>query len=251
MALLSMTSCAPQAGLPERARAVRTDRTAVDAEATADNAVVQELLEAMLGRLEVMHEVARYKWNARQPINDPERERRLLEALERRGKQFGLPVDEARPLMQAQIDAGKLIQQADWDEWQRIEREPFSDAADLQTELRPRIDRISEKLLEAYAKLRHELSKSGARESLRRQAERALREAGFNDKIQATALRGWLDRDRKPAEPAGTRKGRQKSRQAGSIAPKTPCRRLTKCISSAVRVDRALLWISPGAYLNR
>jgi chorismate mutase len=205
VALLSMTCCAPQAGLPDRDRAVRTDRTAVDAEATADNAVVQELLDAMLGRLEVMHDVARYKWNARQPINDPERERRLLAALERRGEQFGLPADETRQLMQAQIDAGKLIQQADWHEWQRVEHEPFSDAADLQTELRPRIDRVSEQLLEAYAKLYHELSQSVARESLRRQAEQAFREAGIDDKIQAAALRGWLDRDRKPAEPDGTR----------------------------------------------
>ncbi len=204
-ALLSMTSCAPQAGMPERATAVRADRTAVNAAATADNAAIQELLDAMLNRLEVMHEVARYKWNARQPINDPERERRLLEALERRGEPFGLPADETRQLMQAQIDAGKLIQQAAWDEWQRVEREPFSDAADLQTELRPRIDRISEQLLEAYAKLRPKLSESVARESLRRQAERAFREAGFDDQIQAAALRGWLDRDRKPAESDGVR----------------------------------------------
>lgn len=162
------------------------------APSAAEEQAIGTLLGAMLRRLEIMHDVAKWKWNRRQAIDDPERERRLLHELERRGRQLQLPPAETRRLMQAQIDAGKRIQREDCEAWRLEAREPFSDVPSLQSELRPKIDRASEELLSGYAALRERWAEAEFRELVRDRAEQVLKEAGIETPVRVAALQGWL-----------------------------------------------------------
>lgn len=156
--------------------------------ATENVAAAEALLELMRERMLVMHDVARWKWNAKQPIADPEREKALLEELERRGANFGLAREEVRSFMRAQIEAGKLIQQSDWRQWEAESRDAFADAPDLQTELRPKIDRLSRQLLSAYAEVLPQLAEPSARERFERRAERVLVGEGIDERVREQAL---------------------------------------------------------------
>ena len=91
----------------------------------------------------------------------------------RRGVDYRLAPDEVRSFMRAQIEAGKLVQQADWRQWEAKGREAFADAPDLQTELRPKIDHLSEQLLEAYAEFLRAIRQSPCTgEQFERRSER-------------------------------------------------------------------------------
>jgi chorismate mutase-like protein len=82
-----------------------------------DLADLDRLLRFMQQRLTLMHEVARWKWNAGQPITDPQRERELLHSVVERGQGKGLDPELVRSFYSAQMEAARLVQQADFDRW--------------------------------------------------------------------------------------------------------------------------------------
>jgi len=59
-----------------------------------------------------MHEVARWKWNAGQPVTDAERERELLHSVVEGGRGKGLDPELVRSFFAAQLEAARLVQQA-------------------------------------------------------------------------------------------------------------------------------------------
>src|SRR5262245_30959983 len=61
-----------------------------------DLATLDRLLGLMQQRLTLMHEVARWKWNAGQPVTDAEREREVLHSVVERGRGKGL--DPTQPM---------------------------------------------------------------------------------------------------------------------------------------------------------
>jgi chorismate mutase len=187
--LSAIVGCAPNAGEPKPSPA-----------ATENDAAADALLQLMRERLLLMHDVARWKWNTKKPISDPEREQALLAELQRRGAEHGLTPDEVRTFMRAQIEAGKLIQQADWRQWEAERREAFADAPDLQTELRPKIDRLSERLLEAYAEFVPQLAEPGARERLERRAQRMLVGEGIDEQVREQSIE-WSTMAARAAAP--------------------------------------------------
>jgi chorismate mutase len=195
-------------GLPHALASAQLDEAPAAAQAALTPAEAKQagaLLDAMCERLKIMHDVARWKWNADKAIEDSERERQLLQQLERRGREFNLSPAETRRIMQAQMEAGKRIQRADWNAWRREQRKPFDDVPDLKRELRPRIDRASEQLLSAFAALREPLADPARRRLVRDRAERALREAGLNEEVRAAALQGWLDETENRSGPDAER----------------------------------------------
>lgn len=186
--LSAIAGCAPSVGESKPSPAATESVAAADA-----------LLELVRERLLLMHDVARWKWNAKQPISDPEREKVLLAELERRGVEHRLAPDEVRSFMRAQIEAGKLIQQADWRRWEAEGREAFADAPDLQTELRPKIDRLSQRLLEAYAEFVPQLAEPVARERFERRAKLNLVGEGIDENVRTCALADWAATSAEPA----------------------------------------------------
>ena len=66
----------------------------------------------MQRRLTLMHEVARWKWNAGQPVRDAEREREVLHSVVEGGRGKGLDPELVRSFFAAQLEAARLVQQA-------------------------------------------------------------------------------------------------------------------------------------------
>src|SRR5262249_27224199 len=118
-----------------------------------DLADLDRLLRLMQQRLTLMHEVARWKWNAGQPITDPQRERELLHSVVERGRGKGLDPEQVRSFYSAQMEAARVVQQADIDRWKANKQEPFADTTSLAV-LRQRIDQLNRELIDALAELR-------------------------------------------------------------------------------------------------
>ena len=138
-----------------------------------DLADLDRLLRLMQQRLTLMHEVARWKWNAGPPVTDAERERELLHSVVERGRGKGLDPELVRSYFAAQMEAARLVQQADFDRWQANRQGPFADTTSLAV-LRQRIDQLNRELIEALAELRPWLSGQTVQQALPQRAEEIL-----------------------------------------------------------------------------
>lgn len=152
-----------------------------------DTTAVDHLLELMQRRLALMHDVARWKWNHQQEIADPAREQAFLEAMADKAKEKGVDQDLVRRCFRAQIEAAKLIQQAEFDAWKAEQRGPFADVPDLQKELRPRIDALSQELLDALIKAQSTLKNKQTAAKVRERARTIMTDVPEDVRQQAIA----------------------------------------------------------------
>ena len=134
---------------------------------------LDRLLRLMQQRLTLMHEVARWKWNAGQPITDPQRERELLQSVVEHGRARGLSPVLVRSFFSAQMEAARLVQQGDFDRWKANMQEPFANVTSLAV-LRQRIDHLNRELIDALAELGASLSGQTVQEALPQLAEEIL-----------------------------------------------------------------------------
>lgn len=115
---------------------------------------VERLLKAIDARLAVMPDVARWKWNAKQPVEDPPREYRLLQEVSQQAVEHGVPEPFAREFVTAQIVAARRMQQDFVEVWSNDPSTGIhADVPDLKEELRPRIDERTQALLAALAEV--------------------------------------------------------------------------------------------------
>jgi chorismate mutase-like protein len=124
----------------------------------------------MQQRLAQMHEVARWNWNAGQPVTDAERERELLHSVVERGRGKGLDPELVRCFFAAQLEAARLVQQADFDRWKANEPEHFADTKSLVVLWR-RIDQLNSELINSLAEVRPWLWGQTVQQALPRRAE--------------------------------------------------------------------------------
>jgi chorismate mutase len=180
---LALSGCTRQAGSPPD-RAVEREPPSVAAAADVQRAV-DDLLDLMRQRLLIQHEVARFKWHARLPITDAKREQQLLEKVEAQARILGLEPGFTREFFRAQMRAGKLVQQADFDAWQRGGALPPATGPDLKA-LRLRIDGLNRKLLEALKEAGPNLEEKG-RKAIQARAEVVLRGQGITAEVRQAA----------------------------------------------------------------
>jgi chorismate mutase len=154
---------------------------------------LNKLLDLMRQRLVLMHEVARWKWNEGKPISDPDRERQLLADLEQRGLDQGLSRQQTGEFMAAQIATGKLVQQADFAAWSERQQGKFADVRDLNAEVRPLIDRLSDQMLVELARLLTPPGPPQRRSEIEQLAATVLKGDGIDNAVRAAAIRPLLD----------------------------------------------------------
>jgi chorismate mutase len=135
----------------------------------ADLANLNHVLQLMHQRLELMHDVARWKWNAGKPIADPQREAELLESVVQKGREKVLDPELARSFFSAQIEAARLVQQADFERWKTAKQGPFAETTSLEV-LRKRIDELNMELIDPLGKLGPPLGEPGVQEALSQRA---------------------------------------------------------------------------------
>jgi chorismate mutase-like protein len=147
---------------------------------------LDRLLRLMKQRLTLMHEVARWKWNAGQPITDPEREGQFLLSVIERGRGKRLDAAVVCRFFTAQMEAARLAKQADFDRWKANQQEPFADTKSLAV-LRQRIDHLNGELIDALAELRSWLSGQAVQQALPQRAEKILTGNDLAD-VRETAI---------------------------------------------------------------
>jgi chorismate mutase len=163
--------------------------------APAPDQTFDDLLVLMRSRLEVMHDVARWKWAARSPIEDPVREAALLVEVAAQGKALGLDPEATRAFFLGQIEAAKVVQKTDFRRWEEDQHGPEGKAPDLANVLRPRIDALNRDLLGALARAEPRLrnKKVGAAALIRRRADELLNGNGIDGAVRDAAIQPLLD----------------------------------------------------------
>jgi chorismate mutase-like protein len=119
--------------------------------AAPDAIEVAPLCQLMAERLSIMQDVARYKWNQRAAIDDPARERQIIDGLKRDAETVGVSARWAELFFRAQIEAAKLIQRDLFARWEREGQGTFADAPDLVSITRPKLDALTPQLLRELA----------------------------------------------------------------------------------------------------
>jgi serine protease Do len=154
-----------------------------------DEALAQSerLVNLMQQRLKLMKDVASAKWQAKQTGADPKREQELLDQLVEQGKKLGLSADVVRGFFNAQFDAAKQIQQSFFDTFQKDKVE-LKNVPDLQKDLRPKLDQVSQDLLATFAQLQPHLANPAVQQRLRDRAAALLAGDGITDAVRNRAL---------------------------------------------------------------
>lgn len=117
--------------------------------ATPANARVPGLPALMAERLTIAREVAWTKHHSGAPVFDPEREASLLASLIAEGRARGLDPARVEDFFTAQIAASREVQTELLFAWASGAPRPEHPPLDLRADIRPRLDALTPRLLEA------------------------------------------------------------------------------------------------------
>jgi chorismate mutase len=143
--------------------------------AVQDQAALKQLLILIDQRLAVAPLVAQAKWNSGVPIDDPAREKSILDVVSQQATQAGVDTAFAREFFQAQFDAGKLIQSRLHEQWRLAKQPPFADAIDLGRDVRPVLDRLNPQIIAALGTIYPALRRTSTIEFINVQGRNLVR----------------------------------------------------------------------------
>lgn len=110
---------------------------------------IDRLVELIEFRLDLMESVARWKRDQNRPIEDPDREQALLGSLRAGAEKRGLAVAPVERFFEAQFAAAKKVQRFWFAKWEDDPPASKDAVADLVTEIRPKLSKLSERMLDA------------------------------------------------------------------------------------------------------
>lgn len=110
-----------------------------------------ELGVLMAERLALAREVARSKHRSGAAVHDPVREAAILASLTDQAATRGLPRKDAEAFLTAQIAASRQVQTELLARWAAGESIPAGEPLNLRTEIRPRLDDVTSRLLDSLA----------------------------------------------------------------------------------------------------
>ncbi|MDL4820425.1 chorismate mutase [Actinomadura opuntiae] len=105
------------------------------------------LVDLAARRLDVADMVAAAKWGTGKPIEDKAREQQILDSVAERSVRMGIDPETAKRIFRDQIEAGKLVQRGLFARWTVRPGEVPAHRPDLEKEVRPLLDRITDELL--------------------------------------------------------------------------------------------------------
>lgn len=117
---------------------------------------IDQLLLLIQKRLDIMHEVARTKWNQNLPIEDSVREKQSLIGLTEQARNHGLDEKWTSRFFQAQFDLAKDIQRGDFALWKVQGVLQFEFVLDLKSELRCYIDQVNQEMIVLLSEIHEE-----------------------------------------------------------------------------------------------
>lgn len=147
---------------------------------------VEQVFALLAERLALMEAVAAWKWERQAPITDPARESDLLRRAAEDAASAGLDADSVRALLALQMQLARALQERHFARW-RASGFSAPRAQDLNTVIRPQLDRLGQALLAALALAVPQLAAGDFRQRYAARAARELHEAGLPE-AQARAL---------------------------------------------------------------
>ncbi|MHA6197801.1 gamma subclass chorismate mutase AroQ [Pseudomonas wadenswilerensis] len=115
-------------------------------------ATLDALLDSIERRLDIAEQVALHKWGTGQAVQAPGRERQVIANALTQAARHGLNEQRIADFFSDQIEANKLLQYGALSDWHAEGEAPqHLERTDLTRELRPRLDRLRDQLLEHLA----------------------------------------------------------------------------------------------------
>ena len=114
--------------------------------ASEDGGSLHPLVRSASERVALSDDVASAKWATGKPIDDPEREQRVLDDAGRRAIGLGLDPAEVKRVFRDQIEASKLVQRGWHHHWTVHPEDQPQNPPDL-GRTRPEIDRLNGEIL--------------------------------------------------------------------------------------------------------
>jgi len=146
---------------------------------------VQFVLELIARRLKLAAKVASAKFVIRKAINDPVREKEILQSIASRAEKCGLDPEWAVTFFQDQMDANKHIQQELTSHWFKCGTGPEGAPVNLDEEVRPVIDEIDTSILQTMVTIQN--TKEPRRKLSLGDASAVLKKFELND-VETEAL---------------------------------------------------------------
>ncbi len=149
---------------------------------------VDKLLRLIQQRLLIAHDVARWKWNNKRPIEDLKREQELLLKVRQQAINYSLDSETVAAFFQAQIEAGKLIQKTDFQNWKQQGIKSFRNVPDLNQTLRPSLDKLNTEFLFALTEMTPVLGCAHIRELIQSRSQVIIQGNGIDRQVQNLAI---------------------------------------------------------------
>lgn len=115
---------------------------------------LQSLVTTLDERLVTAGLVALTKWDSATPVQDNSRESAVIAHAQQQAAGYALDKDEIAQLLAAQIEANKLVQYGLLAAWHAAGEAPDTPRPNLNTQIRPRLDHLQDRLLHQYARFR-------------------------------------------------------------------------------------------------
>ncbi|WP_425828313.1 chorismate mutase [Streptomyces fractus] len=115
----------------------------------ADPRALAAITSLATERLALADKVAAAKYGTDAPIDDPAREQVILDDVAKRSADLGIDPAFAQSVFRDQIEANKVVQRGLYARWDAHPEQRPTERPDLATEVRPQLDRITTRLLDA------------------------------------------------------------------------------------------------------
>jgi chorismate mutase len=119
--------------------------------AHAESNPLEALVQTSAHRLQLATKVALAKWDSGASVEDPVREKQVIDNAVREGQSRNLDPAQVEAFFRAQIEANKVIQYSLLSNWFAAGSAPPHGPIDLAGEIRPQLDEIQKELIEELA----------------------------------------------------------------------------------------------------
>ncbi|WP_083230164.1 gamma subclass chorismate mutase AroQ [Curtobacterium sp. UCD-KPL2560] len=153
--LLSLTACSGPGNSAHTSASATAATTAPSAPSgTARSAAIRSVVALVVERLGTAPQVAAAKFHSGQAVDDPARERVVLDAARSAAEQAGVDPDWVEAVFADQVAANKVAQYTLLASWTRDPDRAPATAPDLGATVRPVLDRITPELVSGLASAR-------------------------------------------------------------------------------------------------
>lgn len=115
---------------------------------------INRLNQLLQARLDLMPDIALWKWQENQPIEDLERERMVLDRVAELAEKQAVCSDEARLFFQSQIDSAKSIQIKHHEAWRNSPPAPNKSVRPEITSIRQKIDALTPEIIDQWIRVK-------------------------------------------------------------------------------------------------